>query len=366
MNDDTLATLLWIKGTDRISDRTIMKLSEKIELSSLWDMSERSMADLGLLRSDQVSHLLSRKDKSRFEDDALKIMDGKVHVCSIWDEVYPHLLREIYDPPSLLFMKGDVSLLQLDGMAIVGTRRPSELGKRLAESFGAEVSNLGIPIVSGMAMGIDRHAHIGGLSGRGRSIGILATGIEAKYPASNIDLYGKMEAEGLLVTEFLPGTIPMKYNFPMRNRVISGLSGNVLVVEAGIRSGALITANYAADQGRNVMAVPGAVSSPASKGCNEAIKSGAKVVTCMDDIIEELSPRLRIITPSVYGNESRDESHSPFERSLIDFIARNQPVSIFAMESAFYAKMSTMRETLMKLIMSGEVFQGDDSRFFIK
>jgi DNA processing protein len=208
-------------------------------------------------------------------------------VLTLADKDYPHNLLEISDPPPLLYLKGNAGLLQRDAIAIVGSRNATPQGIENAEAFSCELSDSGFTIVSGLALGIDAAAHRGGLSGTNATIAVVATGLDNVYPARNRDLAHEISRHGLLVSEFALGTRPLAGNFPRRNRLISGLSRGVLVVEAAVKSGSLITARFALEQGREVFAIPGSVHSPLSRGCHALIKQGAKLVETSADILEE-------------------------------------------------------------------------------
>jgi DNA processing protein len=208
-------------------------------------------------------------------------------LMTLADNDYPVGLLETSDPPPLLYLKGQSALLQHQAIAIVGSRNATPQGVANAEAFARELSDNGFGIVSGLALGIDAAAHRGGLQGTGSSIAVVATGLDTVYPARNRSLAHELAQQGLLVSEFALGTRPMAGNFPRRNRLISGLSLGVLVVEAAIKSGSLITARYAIEQGREVFAIPGSVHSPVSKGCHALIKQGAKLVETSADILEE-------------------------------------------------------------------------------
>jgi DNA processing protein len=210
-------------------------------------------------------------------------------IVTLADDTYPRSLLEISDPPPLLYAAGRAELLQRTSLAVVGSRNASVQGERNAESFAKAFSDAGLTIVSGLAVGIDAAAHRGGLAGAGSTIAVLGTGIDVVYPRRNSPLAAQIVERGLLVSEFPLGTEPAAYNFPRRNRLISGLSRGCLVVEAALASGSLITARAAADQGRDVFAIPGSIHSPLCKGCHALIKTGAKLVESADDVLAELS-----------------------------------------------------------------------------
>ncbi|SBV91037.1 DNA protecting protein DprA [uncultured delta proteobacterium] len=220
---------------------------------------------------------------------------AKTCPCGIllWsDAEYPAWLRSIADAPPFLYFFGDLSLLRNVAVAVVGMRSCSEEGLKATAHIAGGLSRAGVTIVSGMAKGIDRAAHHAGLEGPGGSIGVLGAGIDVVYPQANSDLYGLMHEKGLLLSEYPPAHGAEPKNFPVRNRIISGLSRAVVVVEAAVRSGSLNTANHALEQNRELMAVPGAVSASSAKGCQELIRKGAKPVFCADDVLQEFMPLL--------------------------------------------------------------------------
>lgn len=212
-----------------------------------------------------------------------------IHKITLSDKEYPKNLRNIYNPPKALYVNG--ALLDRDeiAVAIVGSRRASIYGLETGERLGFELASRGVTVVSGMAIGIDSAAHKGALKARGRTIAVMGSGHGVIYPPQNKKLYEEIAQTGVVVTEYEEDVEPFAYNFPRRNRIISGLSLGIVVVEAAKNSGALITANFAAEQGRTVFAVPGKVSSQTSSGTNELIKDGARLVQTVDDIMEELS-----------------------------------------------------------------------------
>lgn len=210
------------------------------------------------------------------------------HILTLADADYPRNLLEIPDPPPLLYVKGRQELLQQAALAIVGSRNATAQGRKDAESFAETLSTGGLCIISGLALGIDAAAHRGGLAGKGSSIAVVGTGLDIVYPASNRDLAHRLAEDGAIVSEFPLATPSMAQNFPRRNRIISGLARGVLVVEAAVRSGSLITARLAAEQGREVFAIPGSIHSALSKGCHRLIKQGAKLVESAQDVLEEL------------------------------------------------------------------------------
>ncbi|MEW6173129.1 MAG: DNA-processing protein DprA [Bacillota bacterium] len=203
------------------------------------------------------------------------------------DDAYPALLREIFDPPAALFHRGDITMEEI-AVAVVGTRRCSSYGRMVAEDLGKELAQAGVTVVSGLARGVDTAAHRGALAGGGRTVAVLGNGLDNCFPRENWRLMEEISTNGAVVSEFPCGMPCHAWHFPVRNRIIAGLSRAVVVVEAKERSGALITADLALEQGREVMAVPGNVTSPLSRGPNHLLKQGARPVTCAADILDAL------------------------------------------------------------------------------
>jgi DNA processing protein len=210
------------------------------------------------------------------------------HVIAIGDPLYPQLLLETPDPPLLIHAIGDVALLQTAAVAIVGSRNPTPQGLENARAFAAHLSHAGVPVVSGLALGIDGAAHEGALEGPAGTIAVVGTGIDSVYPRRHLDLAQRIASHGLIISEYPLGTPPLAAHFPQRNRIIAGLTRGTLVVEAAIQSGSLITARMALEAGRDVFAIPGSIHSPQSRGCHLLIKQGAKLVDRAEDVLEEL------------------------------------------------------------------------------
>ena len=213
--------------------------------------------------------------------------DGQ-HVVTLADPEYPQLLLQIPDPPTLLYVRGRLELLNRPSLAVVGSRNPTAQGELDGERFAAAFADAGLVITSGLALGIDAAAHRGALRAGGDTLAFVGTGIDRIYPARNHDLALEIGARGAIVSELPIGTAVSAANFPRRNRLISGISRGVLVVEAALESGSLISARLAAEQGRDVFAIPGSIHSPQSRGCHQLIKQGAKLVDCAQDVLDEL------------------------------------------------------------------------------
>ncbi|NNE38727.1 MAG: DNA-protecting protein DprA [Gammaproteobacteria bacterium] len=227
-------------------------------------------------------------DKTQLEIDLKWLDEVNHHFIHILHPQYPDLLKQIPDPPLALFARGDSECLSKYSIAVIGSRKPTPGGKKIADDFAKELSDCGIIVSSGLAYGIDTSAHLGALKGETGTIAVLGGGINRIYPRTNLNLAEKIAERGLLISEFPLNTPPLPYHFPRRNRIISGLSLGVLVVEASLKSGSLITANLAVEQGREVFAIPGSILNPTSDGCNKLISTGAKLTANIQDMIEEI------------------------------------------------------------------------------
>ena len=285
--DAGLASWLQLSLTPGLGASTLRKLLGEYGLPELVLARKRSE-----LASFISSAALDALDSTRVNDAVRRALDWTAveghFIVTLADESYPRALLEIADPPAVLYAHGRLDLLQCPAIAIVGSRNASAQGESNAEQFARALSDAGLAIVSGLALGIDAAAHRGGLAGRSSTVAVLGTGIDVVYPGRNADLASQIAGSGLLVSEFPLGTDAIAHNFPRRNRLISGMARGCLVVEAALASGSLITARSAADQGRDVFAIPGSIHSPLSKGCHALIKSGAKLVESAEDVLAEL------------------------------------------------------------------------------
>jgi len=223
-------------------------------------------------------------------DQQDKMRDAGAFAVTMGDARYPELLRQIFDPPVVLFARGNAALLNTLSLAIVGTRRPTPYGSAVSERFSGDLARAGLTIVSGMARGIDTAAHRGALVAGGNTVAVLGCGVDVVYPSENRKLAGEIAEKGLIISEFPMGSVAFPQNFPIRNRIVSGLSVGLLVVEGAQYSGSAITAKLALDQGRELFAVPGNVTSKLSWGPNLLIKQGAKLVQDWNDVIVDLPP----------------------------------------------------------------------------
>jgi len=251
--------------------------------------ADRKLLQANGLKSKTLKYFQS-PDWQEIERDLAWLEQANHHLITILDKRYPPLLKEIPDAPMVLFVCGDPELMQSMQLGVVGSRNPSSGGKRIAREFSRQITQCGITVTSGMALGIDYSSHLGAMDVNKKTIAVLGNGLDIVYPARHKDLAERIVEQGALISEFPIGVKPLAKNFPRRNRIISGLSAGVLVVEAAQRSGSLITAHYAMEQGREVVAIPGSIHNPLSKGCHSLIMQGAKLVENVQDIIDELGP----------------------------------------------------------------------------
>ncbi|MGR9106375.1 MAG: DNA-processing protein DprA [Gammaproteobacteria bacterium] len=274
-------------------------------------------------------------------------------VITLQDSEYPDLLKEIAAPPPILFVRGDPAILAQPQFAIVGSRNPSSVGKTIAREFAAALARTGFCITSGMALGIDASAHEGCLGVRGKTVAVMGTGPDRLYPARHKHLAHEIAESGCLVSEFPPGTPAQPNNFPRRNRVISGLSLGVLVVEAARQSGSLITAGFALEQGREVFAIPGSIYNPLARGCNALIRKGAKLVETIEDILEELG--LHQAT-EILENYSKNGTIEPdaAQKKILKCVAYS-PTSIDTLVKETGESAETIASSLLVLELQGFV-----------
>jgi DNA processing protein len=254
--------------------------------------SRSALEQVEELRADAIDGIVNFNEWAEVDDEISRLRDAGISLICYRDAGYPARLRAIADPPPLLYVKGELTAVDDRAVAIVGSRSASDYGRRVARDLARGLAGVGFTVVSGMARGIDGIAHETALNSGGRTIAVLGSGVERAYPPEHDKLYQRISGNGAVVSELPVGTRPLAFNFPARNRLISGLSLGVVVVEATEKSGSLITASLAVEQGREVFAVPGEVGSSRSRGAHRLIRQGAKLVESVDDILEEIAPQL--------------------------------------------------------------------------
>ncbi len=262
------------------------------DIEEVFSLSHESIQQICGVGPKSAHKILDDKYRGWAATELKKVEKLGFALVPFGDERYPPLLSQIPDPPLVLYVRGRAESLSTPTVAIVGTRKCSRYGRETTRRIAGELVAVGITVVSGLALGIDGEAHEGALEAGGTTVAVLGSGVDEIYPPEHVRLAGRVEVAGAVVSEFPLGSKPRKENFPRRNRIISGLSLGVLVMEAPVRSGALITARTASEQGREVFAVPGRVDNPNASGCLALIKDGAKLTTSVKDIIEEIAPQL--------------------------------------------------------------------------
>ncbi|MBI4743565.1 MAG: DNA-protecting protein DprA [Actinobacteria bacterium] len=296
--------------------------------------------------ADLVEKLIIKKKDINLEEEFEKVLKLGIELITVEDSSYPPLLLEIFNRPPLLFIKGDLIKKQNFSVAIVGSRRASSYGKLIAEELARGLSQKGITVISGLARGIDSAAHKGALENKGGTVAVTGCGLDIIYPPENKKLFSEICEKGSVVSEFPLGTTPVSYNFPLRNRIISGLTRGVVIVEASEKSGALITADFALEQGREVFAVPGAIRSSQSKGTNKLIKTGACLVENANDILEEFG-----FTIEKSDEKHREENDFSKEEQTILEILENEPkqIDVIVGETQFSASKVASMLTLLEI-----------------
>ncbi|MGJ8618727.1 MAG: DNA-processing protein DprA [Methylophilaceae bacterium] len=312
-----------------------------------------SISQLKSVVSDEIATSIYQGVQPEAVEATLQWLEkDNAHVITLGDTHYPQQLLQTSSPPVILYAIGNLTLLNQPAIAVVGSRNATQQGEKNAESFSRDLCDQGFCIISGMALGIDGAAHRGALKSNGATIAVVGTGLDIVYPAKHRELAHQIASHGLILSEFPLGTPSKAQNFPRRNRIISGLSLGCLVIEANKDSGSMITARLAAEQGREVFAVPGSIHSPVSKGCHQLIKQGAKLVESSADIIEELKnviPAHSPIGPVTQKGQSTPESSSIL--ALMGF----DPISFEPLLDASGLTTETLSSMLMLLELEGKV-----------
>jgi len=275
-----------IKGLNFNALQKILQQSKTIE--NIWNMDRERLLKINGINKELIEEILKLEYRKNLENYIYYMEKNNIRMINIFDENYPTKLKDIYDPPIILYFKGNEKILNDFGIGIIGCRTCTKYGEIVSKKIARDLQKYNINIISGLAKGIDSYAHIGCIEGKGKTIAVVGTGLDTVYPKENEKLEKQIiETGGAIISEYILGTKPEKENFPARNRIISGLSDGIVVIEAKEKSGTFITVDFALEHGKNVFAVPGNILSHESKGTNELIKQGAKLVTCIEDIIEE-------------------------------------------------------------------------------
>lgn len=354
--------LLALNAHPRIGSQTLKKALAPFSnnVRKLWNSSEKII--LQRLPEKVATLILEAREKYDPEEEEGKLSKLDMGYTTVFDKEYPPLLSEVFDSPVILYMKGEPALLKKTCLAVVGSRKFSRYGSICAYNLSKSCAKAGLVICSGLALGIDAVAHKGALDANGLTIAVLGCGLEKVYPVSNFSLSKEILSKGgLVISEFPPGTPPMKQNFPARNRIIAGLSTGTLVVEAALESGALITAYQALEYNREVFAVPGNIDSETSMGTNLLIQKGAKLVSSEADIFEELN-----IESKIQEEKARDLlPETEEEQAIVDFLKREE-ATIDEMVSELKLNVVAVNSTLSILEMKGAIENMGGARYKLK
>ena len=301
----------WFAGIRNIPDRTKIKLKEKAGTAeAIYYIEETALRKMQLLKEQEIWKLLEAKKKEELDRNYEAMRQKGISVIPWGEKEYPGRLKEIYDPPYALYVKGKLPDNTARAAAIVGARSCTPYGEKYALEYGKKLAECGIQVISGLARGVDGIGQRGALLGGGKTFAVLGSGVDVCYPKNHMGLYlDILEQEGGILSELPPGTPPLPQHFPRRNRIISALSDIVLVMEARERSGSLITADLALEQGKDVYALPGPVTSPASQGCHRLIKQGAGILLSPEDLLMELE--ISNVNPGQNSDENKKMLESP-------------------------------------------------------
>jgi len=311
----------------------------------------------------RIAEAILGVSKSQLEDELRMITQGKIGVITINQSEYPEDLVNIYSPPILLYVKGKLLEQDRNAVAIVGSRRASYYGLSIAEELAYKLASMGVTIVSGMARGIDTASHRGALKAGGRTIAVLGSGLANIYPPENVKLSERIAKKGAVITEFPMNVAPHKQNFPKRNRIISGLSLGVVVVEAAKRSGSLITADLALEQGREVFAIPGRVKSTTSIGTHNLIKQGAKLVANVEDILEELNLNLSFKENLLEQKNNKQVSILKKEEKKVFSFLTDEPFYLDKLADITNISVSKLSGILLRLQIKGLIKEFPGKRY---
>ncbi|HVI08607.1 MAG TPA: DNA-processing protein DprA [Candidatus Binatia bacterium] len=327
------------------------------------------------IQAQSAQAIATGKSAELAREEMAKAADAGASVLSLEDSSYPPRLKEIYDPPLVLYIRGSAEVLTRPGIAMVGTRHPTPYGSGMAERLACDLANQGLVIISGMARGVDTASHRGAISAKGKTIAVFGTGVDVIYPKENSRLAEQILAlGGAIISEFPLGTFAAPQNFPIRNRILSGMSVGVLVVEAAEYSGTRITARCALEQNRDVFAVPGNVTNKNSWGPNTLIKQGAKLVATWEDVWEDLPPEVKLTLTPKLGNESEghttsslfpDEGLPPHEKRILGLLKADEPTHIDELVERLETAMSSSEifAALFELELAGKVKQMPGKNF---
>lgn len=366
MNPD-LKEWIWFANLKGITTR---KKAELLRLfnspAEIYKADAIELAKTGVLNRDNITAVLSKEYRDTVDRTIEEIDKKNINVITLNSSTYPELLKNICDPPVCLYVKGKLHADELS-IAVVGSRRASGYGITVARKISGELAQSNICVISGMARGIDTAAHVGALSVKGRTIAVLGCGIDLVYPPENKKLMEQIIEYGAVISEYPPGVEPAPHHFPVRNRIVSGMSVGVLVVEAGEKSGSLITAQLALEQGRDVYALPGNVISINSKGTNKLIQDGAKLVTSVQDILDELHWYKNFNTKNVHfeNNSKINSSLDNDEKDVFELLSF-ESLYIDEIQKKLSINMPLLHSILLSLEMKGLIKRDPGGKYRIE
>ncbi|MHB1140134.1 MAG: DNA-processing protein DprA [Sulfuricaulis sp.] len=355
LSRDTLALWFTLRRLPGVGARTQHELLEHCgSIENIFSASRGQLGQLLAGKHEAVSAILDGPAAQTFQAEFDWLAQPGHHLLVWTDPDYPALLREIADPPVMLYVIGRRQVLSNPQLAIVGSRNPSPMGRENAQAFARSLAAAGLTVTSGLALGVDGAAHRGALAAGGATIAVTGTGLDRVYPARHRELAHEIAVHGALVSEFALGTPPLPENFPQRNRLISGLSLGTLVVEAALQSGSLITARLAAEQGREVFAIPGSIHAPQARGCHALIRQGAKLVETAQDILEELGPLASVARASAPENAAPAPTLDAPMAALLQQIGHD-PVSVDVLIERSGLTADAVSSMLLQMELNGLV-----------
>lgn len=347
--------IIWLGHIEGISNRDIKHLINYFcDIEEVWYAEKKHIVNALGGKEAIAGKIIENRNEQFIIKISKNLGDNSILPLTIYDSAYPSKLKNIYDPPYVIYIKGNKIEFDMPLISIVGTRRATPYGRWAAHRFAKELAEWGVGIISGLALGIDTCGHKGALDGNGYTIGVLGCGLDQYYPASNRALTDKILEKGCVISEYCLGTPPLKYHFPARNRIVSGLSDGVVVIEAPEKSGALITVDFALDHGKDVYALPGNINNIQSKGVNKLIRDGARILLEVDDIIENLKYKYSMYKTDV--EQSAKDDLSELEIQVFNVIKRN-PINIDLIINETGIKASELNPILTILEIKGYINQ---------
>lgn len=341
------AMLLTVPGIGSVKLRQMVDYFG--DAQTAWGSKNQELTESGILNSKELAGLLNLRERTDAAEISKKWTLSGIRCCSMEDPEYPPLLRQIFDPPPLLFFRGRVQPGALC-FAVVGSRQSTPYGRNVAHSFSEKLSRCGVTIVSGAATGIDTSAHEGALAAGATTVAVLGCGVDIAYPRANAQLLAHIAANGCVISEYPPGTPPKPGQFPARNRIVAGMSVGVLVVEAAEKSGALITADLALSENRDVYAVPGSVFSEHSRGTHRLIQQGARLVGSAEELLEALGF-------AVSGSRPSTDDLTPKEKRVLQELSYSEPTALDTLVTKLTMEVSEITVILLRLEMAGHVWK---------